>query len=125
MVNKPKPYSEAASVAQGDERRRSQRVILKVPVQVEYANAGNTSVVEAQTVAVNIHGAMLLCSRNFDAAAKLQIIHRGTRERVGARVTRAPRESSDGFLVPVEFDVPSPSFWQISFPESNWKPLDS
>jgi hypothetical protein len=39
-------------------------------------------------------------------------------------VTRAARESSEGFLIPLEFTTPAPNFWQISFPPANWKALD-
>ncbi len=52
------------------------------------------------------------------------IVNERTRGRASARVTRAPRQSAEGFLIPVEFEKPFPTFWQISFPPSNWKPTD-
>jgi hypothetical protein len=77
------------------------------------------------TVAVNIHGAMVLCSRPLDDGTSLELVNERTRERANARVTRASRESSEGYLIPVEFNTPSPLFWQISFPPTNWKPSDN
>jgi len=67
---------------------------------------------------------MVLCARSFEADTKLVIFNERTRERASARVTRTPRESSEGFLIPLEFDKPLPMFWQISFPPENWKPTD-
>jgi hypothetical protein len=77
--------------------------------------------IPAHTVAVNIHGAMVVCPRTLDADTNLELLNGRTDEKVGSRVTRAPRESAEGFLIPVEFTSSSPNFWQISFPPSNWK----
>ena len=113
-----------ASLMAGEERRRSQRVILRIPVSLEITMSGQVVKANAHTVAVNVHGAMLLCSRPIEADTKLEIENDRTRTRTSARVTRAPRESEEGYLIPVEFLQPSPAFWQISFPPSNWKPTD-
>jgi hypothetical protein len=105
----------------GEERRRSQRVIIRVPVTLHVTEKGQPVKVSAHTVAVNIHGAMLVCARALDAETILELMNGRTDEKIGSRVTRAPRESAEGFLIPVEFTSPSPNFWQISFPPSNWK----
>ena len=109
----------------GEERRRSQRVIIRIPLTLEMVMSGQKVTVAAHTVAVNIHGAMVLCSRPIDAEVKLDIVNDRTREKASARVTRAPRESAEGYLIPLEFSEPSPAFWQITFPPSNWKPSDA
>jgi hypothetical protein len=113
-----------ASLLPGEERRRSQRVIIMVPVTLELAKEGKVVKVAAHTVAVNIHGAMVVCQRTLDPDAKVEIVNERTRERAIARVTRAPRHSAEGFLIPLEFLKPFPIFWQITFPPSNWKPTD-
>jgi hypothetical protein len=112
------------SLLPGEERRRSQRVIIMVPVTLELAKEGKVVKVAAQTVAVNIHGAMVICNRTLDSDAKVELVNERTRERTIARVSRAPRQSAEGFLIPLEFVKPFPMFWQISFPPSNWKPTD-
>ena len=122
----PKEQSDRGiALMPGEERRRSQRGIIRVPVTLEVTVSGQKVKVSANTVAVNIHGAMVLCPRTFEAEAKLEIQNDRTRERAPARVTRTPRESAEGYLIPVEFTNPSPTFWQISFPPANWKPSDS
>ena len=105
----------------GEERRRSQRVIIRVPVALVVTQNDKTTRISAHTVAVNIHGAMVVSPRSLEADAVLEIVNGRTNEKIGCRVTRAPRESSEGFLIPIEFTSPSPNFWQISFPPSNWK----
>ena len=105
----------------GEERRRSQRVIIRVPVTLIVTENGQPVKISAHTVAVNIHGAMLVCPRSLDADTNLEVVNGRTNEKVSSRVTRATRESSEGFLIPVEFTAAAPNFWQITFPPSNWK----
>ncbi len=107
----------------GEERRRSQRVVLRVPVTLSFQIAGQNLVAPGNTVSVNDHGAMLLCSRSFESGALLTIRHDATRKEVPCRVTRVPRESSEGYLIPIEFLEPATDFWQISFPPADWKPV--
>jgi hypothetical protein len=123
--NKEKEQDRATALLPGEERRRSQRVIIMVPVTMELAKDGKVVKVAARTVAVNIHGAMVMCQRTLDSEVKIELVNEQTRERTTARVTRMPRQSADGFLIPLEFVKPSPMFWQISFPSTNWKPTDS
>jgi hypothetical protein len=113
-----------AALLPGEERRRSQRVVIRVPIILEITKSGQKLRVSASTVAVNIHGAMVLCERVFDAGTRLVIRNDRTQESAGARVTRTPRESSEGYLIPLEFDKPLPMFWQISFPPETWKATD-
>jgi hypothetical protein len=105
----------------GEERRRSQRVIIRVPLTLVVAENGHAVKVPAFTVAVNIHGAMVVCKRSVDADNTLEVVNDRTGQKIGSRVTRAPRESPEGFLIPIEFVTPSPNFWQITFPPTNWK----
>jgi hypothetical protein len=112
------------SMMDGVDRRRSGRVIIRIPVTMEAVLSGEKVVVRGNTVAVNIHGAMVLCARPFDAETKLEICNDRTSERIGARITRSPRHSPEGYLLPVEFSNPSPAFWHISFPPVNWKVSD-
>ena len=106
----------------GEERRRSQRVMLRIPVSLKIMVAGKAVTAKATTVSVNDHGAMLLCSRGFAADTAVEVQNDRTSEKMNCRVTRAPVENTDGYMVPVEFATASPNFWQISFPPRDWKP---
>jgi hypothetical protein len=113
--------NRGAGLLPGEERRRSQRVIIRVPVTLLVTEKGQAMKISAHTVAVNIHGAMIVSPRSLDADTNLELVNGRTDEKVATRVTRATRESSEGFLIPLEFTSPSPNFWQITFPPSNWK----
>ncbi|MGB6431837.1 MAG: hypothetical protein WBF06_14725 [Candidatus Acidiferrales bacterium] len=107
-----------------EERRRSQRVVIRMPVTLQVILADQTVTFAAHTVAVNDEGAMLASPRTLAVDTQLQITNDRTRQHATARVTRTPPDSSEGFLIPVEFVSPAIGFWQISFPPKDWKPVD-
>jgi hypothetical protein len=108
-------------VVAAEDRRRSQRVVIRVPVTILTTENGQPVRTTGKTIEVNTHGAMVACSRSFDPNAKLEVVNERTGEKVASRVTRSPREAAEGFLVPLEFTAPSDNFWQITFPPDNWK----
>jgi hypothetical protein len=124
MTTSKEQSDRGPALLPGEERRRSQRVIIRVPVTLELTKSGQVIKIPAHTVAVNVHGAMVLCTRSLESGATIQIINERTSQHASARVTRTPRDSAEGFLIPLEFDKPYPMYWQISFPPSNWKPSD-
>jgi hypothetical protein len=122
-VEKNAPAGRSSVVAT-DDRRRSQRVMMRVGVVVRYTLNGKEISLQAHTVAVNIHGAMICAAENIPADTALDLEHKMTRERIAGRVTRQAQNSPEGYLIPVEFVSPSNNFWRISFPPSDWKPID-
>jgi hypothetical protein len=125
VKNTREQLSKGAALLAGEEKRRSQRVIVRVPLTLLLTEHGQAGKVSCHTVAVNIHGAMIVSPRTLEENAKLELVNERTGEKIGCRVTRAPRESSEGFLIPVEFTTPAPNFWQITFPPANWKAMDN
>jgi hypothetical protein len=107
-----------------EDRRRSQRVVIRVPVTVSVVLAGKPVTFAAHTVAVNDQGAMLAAPQTMPVDTQLEITNERTRQSSACRVTRTPPESSEGFLIPVEFTTPAVGFWQISFPPKDWKPVE-
>lgn len=112
------------ALAPGEERRRSQRVIIRIAVNVYFIQMNRAETISAHTLAVNDHGALLLCSRSFPSGSSLEIENERTRERMKCKVTRSPQRTPEGFQVPVAFESASPGFWHISFPPTDWKPTD-
>jgi len=108
----------------GEERRRSQRVVLRVPVILKIVVAGKAVTARAVTVSVNDQGAMLQCTRTFPAETTLELQNDRTNDKISCRVVRTPIENTDGYLIPIDVVAPSPSFWRISFPPRDWKPGD-
>ena len=121
MTQTKEQSNRGVALLPGEERRRSQRVIIRVPVTLLVTENGQALKISAHTVAVNIHGAMVLSPRSLDAETMVEVVNERTGQQIASRVTRAPRDSAEGFLIPVEFITASPNFWQISFPPTNWK----
>ena len=112
---------DGAQLAPQDERRRSQRVMLRVAVKLHVSIPDKPEVIQAHTANVNDNGALLMCPEAFSANARFVLEHANSRARIGCRVTRTPQSVHGGFLVAVEFDSAAPGFWHISFPPTDWK----
>jgi PilZ domain len=97
-----------------EERRRAQRVLLRMPVLVHLP--GKTNPLHGFTHTVSASGAMIILPEGLPAGSKLTIENPKTQKKVEAHVVRPPQMNNEGSLVPVEFTVPSPQFWNIFFP---------
>jgi len=98
-----------------EERRRAQRVLLRIAVTVHVAGkqpiTGNTHTVSAS-------GAMIILPEALPEGTKLTIENSKTGNKVEAKVARAPQVTGEGSLVPVEFSTAAPVFWNVFFPPS-------
>lgn len=108
-----------------EERKRSQRVLLRVRTNVHVAVKGKATTLEASTVSVNPQGALVVLKESLPAETRLILEHGGTREKVACRVAKLGKEMPEGFHVPVEFDAPAPGFWKIDFPPIDWRPEEA
>jgi hypothetical protein len=111
----------AAGKSPGEERRRSQRVLLRIRANVYVNLKGQQTTLEVRTLSVNPFGAMIISAENLLPQTRLVLENTVTRERVSCCVVRAAKEMPDGFHIPVQFDVPAPKFWMIDFPPDDWK----
>ena len=97
-----------------EERRRAQRVLLRMPVLLHIA--GKAKPIEGFTHTVSSTGAMIILREGLPTGTKLQIENPRAQKKVDANVVRPPQMNSEGSLVPIEFTTPSPQFWGIFFP---------
>jgi hypothetical protein len=104
------------------DRQRSQRVLLRVRAKIHVALQGSASTLDVLTLSVSPQGAMVVLKQPLPAETRLVLEHAGTRQRVGCKVIRSPREMAEGFHVPIEFESPAPDFWRIAFPPLDWRP---
>jgi hypothetical protein len=122
-----KPIAEAKPLKQtivSQDRRRGQRVLLRVRAQIHVALEGNASTLEVTTLSVSPRGALVVVKQNLPTETRVVLEHNGTRERVACKVVRSPREMPEGFHTPLEFDSPAPDFWKIAFPPADWRSED-
>ena len=97
-----------------EERRRAQRVLLRMPVIVHVAK--NPKAIEGFTHTVSASGAMLILPEGLAQGTKFILENPRTQQRVEVNVVRSPQMNQEGSLVPVEFLSPAPQFWNIVFP---------
>jgi PilZ domain len=106
-------------------RRRSQRVLLRMPILVVARGSDQQHVSEnAFTTNVSAHGALLLLSMRVALNQKILIRHIETLEEQFVRVVHVTPAAEGKSEVGVEFLKAAPKFWRISFPPDDWTPKD-
>jgi PilZ domain len=116
----PKPHAPAIRPAlsrppTSEERRRAQRVLLKMAVVIHLPGKPP---IQGFTHTVSASGAMVVIPDPLKEGTKVTVENPKTQNKVEAKVVRPPQMTADGSLVPVEFSAPSPTFWNIFFPPS-------
>ena len=103
-------------------RRRSQRVIVSVPVTVssEGGNKDRSFSEETQTLVVNAHGAMVALAAKVDRGQTLQLKNRATQENLLCKVVYMGPATGGKNQVGIDFTSSSPDFWRIAFPPEDW-----
>lgn len=106
-------------------RRRSQRVLLRLPILVIARGPDQQHASEnAFTTNVSAHGALLSLSMRVALNQKILIRHTETFEEQFVRVVHVTPAAQGKSEVGVEFLKPAPKFWRISFPPDDWTPKD-
>jgi len=124
---KPSPYAKPGAISgvsgvrpaltrqpTAEERRRAQRVLLRMPVLVHVAT--NPKPIEGFTHTVSATGAMIILPEGFGQGTKFTLENPKTQQKVEVNVVRPPQMNQEGSLIPVEFLTPAPLFWNIVFP---------
>ncbi len=108
-------------------RRRSQRVILTMPIIVRTEDAPKDASFEenTNTLIVNLHGALILLAGKVIKGQKLRMKNRITQAEQICQVASIGMKSEGKTQVGVEFLKPSPDFWRISFPPEDWAVPDA
>jgi hypothetical protein len=97
-----------------EERRRAQRVLLRMRVLVHVT--GKVDPVEGFTHTVSATGAMIILPQGFAQGTKFTLENPKTQQRVEVNVVRPSQLNQEGALMPIEFLSPAPQFWNIVFP---------
>jgi len=115
--------SLSSNLAVMNNRRRSQRVLLRIPVQVIAHDADKNPVSEmTYTAVVNAHGGLIYSSLKVTPGQSIILKNPETNEEQLCRVVRADRASDGRTEVGLEFVKPAPNFWHVAFPPADWAP---
>jgi hypothetical protein len=104
-------------------QRRSQRILLTMPVVISGIGSKNAVFSErTSTIVVNAHGALIQLRENVAARQKLRMKHVATGEEIDCTVVDINPGNTAIPEVSVEFPEPCPHFWRVSFPPADWTP---
>ena len=102
-------------------KRRSQRVLVSVPVTVITQGADKQPVSEeTRTLVVNAHGALVLTRQKVSIGQLLTLKNTKTEEEQACRVVFINPQQAGKSEVGLEFMKPAPRFWRIAFPPEDW-----
>ena len=104
-------------------RRRSQRVLMKIPVRVGL-HAGGAALTEEETftLAVSAHGALLAVTSPMYRGQRLTLSNPQTKDSLECVVAHIDKFPDEQVKVGVEFLLPNPTFWHVAFPPKDWSP---
>ena len=97
-----------------EEKRRAQRVLLRIPVVIHLKDKPEP--ISGTTHTVSATGAMIILPQGLAAGTKFTLENPRTQQKIEVNVPRPAQINQEGSLVPVEFLTPAPQFWNIFFP---------
>lgn len=96
---------------------------MQVAVRIRGNDAqGQPFVEEASTLAINAHGALVPLQARLTSGSVVQMQHKGTEEEQECSVVFLGPVRSGKAEIGLEFSVPRPSFWRVTFPPEDWSP---
>lgn len=102
-------------------RRRSQRVFLKMRVIARFHLLEREWIVDAETRVVNAHGGTLqLTIAPMAPGDIITLTNPETDKSESCRVVRIESLTDQGFELSFTFDRPSPEFWPVAIPPTDW-----
>ncbi len=120
----PKLPEETSAPKGGVERRRSQRIMLRVPVCIYGRSESDQTIYEETTTeTVSAHGALLNVSQHYPLQTKLVLTNLSTEEDLACKVVFHGQSKEGQKQIAVEFLTPTTGFWHIHFPKPGEKPL--
>ena len=102
-------------------RRRSERVVLRIVVLVLAENEERKQIQEkAETQVVNAHGGLLRMKEHLHVGQSFLLHNPGNSMDMSCRVVRTEEEGLEFYKVAFEFDKPATKFWPVRFPPADW-----
>ncbi|MFB3923748.1 MAG: PilZ domain-containing protein [Terriglobia bacterium] len=112
---------EKETAADERARRRSARIVLRIPLIVNVVgDTPDTQWEPVETITVSQHGAMIRTRQNFQVGDTLEIRVRDKDRSAQARVAwKSTKLTPQGMELGFEI-LGEEGFWEISFPEDRW-----
>ena len=115
--------TQNARPAGATHQRRSQRIILSVPIIVSGERASGSPFKErTTTLVVNAHGGLILLREPVIVGQVLTITHEGTGEELVCTVQDINPGQEEMPEIGIGFAKTNAHFWRVSFPPDDWTP---
>ena len=114
------PLKERVSTEQIS-RRRSLRIVMRVPLYVSPAGASYPEEWEpVETLVISMYGGMIRSRKQFPVGTTLDIRKRDSQRFTRGRVVWTAAGARE-FAFEVGFEIMEPpGFWEVNFPEDRW-----
>jgi len=101
------------------ERRRSSRIVIRIPVRILGAAAHDEPLgIPAEAIAISHNGALLRTAFSPALGSRIEILNVRSQEIREFRVIRVSRSAADAsFELGVEILHPARNFWGVSLPD--------
>ncbi len=125
VVEKPGKEPGATVVPAIVEQRRSERILLMIPLEVEGIDVNGTSFTErTRTFSINRNGAYISLKSVAQQGDDISVTNLGTRQTCIFRLCESGKDPSGEITAwGIECLQPEVNFWQIRFPEKPPEPL--
>jgi hypothetical protein len=102
-------------------RRRSERVVLRIAVNVFAENEQRQQIrVKAETQVVNAHGGLMRMREHLHVGQSFLLSNPSNYQDMTCRVVRIDEDGLEFYNVAFEFDRPTSHFWPVTFPPADW-----
>ncbi len=102
--------------------RRSQRVLVDVPVIVRGESADKKSFREETfTLVVSAHGGLVFLAANVEPGQTITLVNPETKGEQEGRVVSIGSPYAGMAQVGIGFTKPAPDFWPVPCPPDDWK----
>jgi hypothetical protein len=106
-----------------DNRRRSQRVMMRIPVRITgQTGAMSEFAEETYTVSISRHGALLVAATPMCRGQRFTLANAQTKAALECVVVHVVKHPGEQTQVGVEFLLANPTFWHVAFPPRDWTP---
>lgn len=106
------------------DKRRTQRVILQIPIQVRAQFGRDAPITEdTRTLVVNADGGLIALAMKVRPAQKLTLRNWATSMEQECRVVHVRESRTGKHEVGIAFPYAMPQFWNLAFPPPDWKPF--
>lgn len=96
---------------------------MQVAVRIHGTDAqGKSFEEEASTLAINAHGALVQLQARLTSGSMVSMQHKATTEEQECHVVFLGPVRSGKAEIGLEFSMPRPSFWRVTFPPEDWTP---